>query len=407
MGNDANRRFALVVPALRDGGGVPAVAEFLYDTAREAGWEVRIISLSSYRSDPVSRALLQPSTWFRGVKVAVGEWEGRNIFHVGSDWADLEIARYRLRPMLGPLVRDCRFIQVVSGSAAWANCVIGLGKPVSLQVATRSVIERRMRDTERASPMVLWRRAMTQITDKVERVALRSVDAIQVENQWMLEFVRDVTKNVIQLDIRFAPPGVDTDLFHFDEEAWNHKQPYILSVGRLGDPRKNVLLLLEAFAIVAAKVPHVRLVTAGASDPPPAFHQRVAQLRLKQRISHISNPSSAELISLYQHALIFALSSDEEGLGIVLLESMSCGTAAVATRCGGPEGVITHGRDGFLVPRNDATQMAERLIEVCTDPELARRLGRRARQTTENRFSKRSAGTAFRAVWDSFSALRQ
>lgn len=405
MPKGTDRRFALVVPALRDGGGVPAVAGFLYSAAKEAGWDVRVISLSSHRADSASRGVLRPSTWFRGVQVEHGNWEGRQIYHVGTDWAELEFARYRPRPQLVPLVNDCQFIQVVSGSAAWANCVLGLGKPVSLQVATRSVIERRMRDSMRISPVTLWRRAMTHITDRLERDGLRVVDAIQVENQWMLEYTREVTGGSTgQSTIEFAPPGVDTDLFSFDGETLNQKQPFILCVGRLGDPRKNVMLLLEAFSIVAAKVPLVQLVTAGASEPPPAFYRRAAQLGLAPRIVHVSNPSNHGLRDLYQQALVFALTSDEEGLGIVLLESMSCGTPAVATRCGGPDGVITHGHDGFLVPCNDAEQMAAHLIDVCNDLELGRRLGKAARQTVEERFSNRSAGAAFRAVWDLLAA---
>jgi glycosyltransferase involved in cell wall biosynthesis len=47
---------------------------------------------------------------------------------------------------------------------------------------------------------------------------------------------------------------------------------------------------------------------------------------------------------------VFALSSDEEGLGIVILEAMACAIPVVATKCGGPDGIITDGKDGYLIP---------------------------------------------------------
>ena len=99
-------RFALVVPALRDGGGVPAVADFLYRIAIEAGWEVQIVSLSSSRGDTSSRALSRPSTWLKGPQCETGCWEGRSIIHIGSDWSEIEFARYRLRPLLLPHIKN-------------------------------------------------------------------------------------------------------------------------------------------------------------------------------------------------------------------------------------------------------------------------------------------------------------
>ena len=65
---------------------------------------------------------------------------------------------------------------------------------------------------------------------------------------------------------------------------------------------------------------------------------------------------------MYQRAAVFALPSDDEGLGIVILEAMACGVPVVATRCGGPEDIITDGTDGFLVPRYDAGALASRLV---------------------------------------------
>ena len=393
-------KFALVVPALRDGGGVPAVANFVYRVAREAGWEVTVISLSSSRHDRTSRGLAIPGSWMAGPRCEAGVWEGRPIVHVGSDFAEFEFARYRSRSLLIPHIRDCRFVQVVSGTAAWAHCVIGLGKPVSLQVATRAVAERAMRVGRERGLMRFWRSAMTRVTDGLERTALYKVDAIQVENNWMLDYIREVTsRSQRDINIRFAPPGVDTQQFSFAPHPRGVDTPFILCVGRLGDPRKNPLLLLEAFALAAHKLPGVKLMTAGVSPPPAEYFERAVALNLGNRIMHVDSPDAGELVSLYQRAIAFALSSEEEGLGIVLLEAMSCGTPVVATRCGGPECIVTDGVDGFLVNRGDPASMAERLVQLCGDSALLAAMGNAAREKIERSYSRGSAGAAFTAVW--------
>jgi len=291
-------------------------------------------------------------------------------------------------------------IQVVAGSPAWANAVCGLGKLVSLQVATRAKVERRTRDARPRGVQGWWRRAMTEVTDRLDDRALRRVDAIQVENPWMFDYARNL--NVARdVDIRYAPPGVDEARFRPLESRDPGLDPYVLCVGRLEDPRKNIMLLIEAYARLPDPLrARTRLVLAGSSGPPPSFWSRASALGVRERVEYVPRPSQEALVKLYQQANAFALPSDEEGLGVVLLESMACGVSAVATRSGGPDGVITDDKDGFLVPLGDATAMAERLGRLLGDPALNLAMGREARRTIEARYAERVAGEAFLDVWD-------
>jgi glycosyltransferase involved in cell wall biosynthesis len=178
--------------------------------------------------------------------------------------------------------------------------------------------------------------------------------------------------------------------------------PYILCVARLDDPRKHIELLLEAYALLPNDLRNATtLKLAGSSGPPEHFWQRATQLGLGDRIEYVARPSQQELVSLYQKAAVFALPSDEEGLGVVLLEAMACGIPVVSTRSGGPDGIITEGRDGFLTPLNDAITMAERLADVLRDSELNVRMGLNARNTIEARYARGVTGAEFISVWDS------
>ena len=392
---------ALVVPALAEGGGVPAVADFIARSIERSGaYDLRCFSLAMSSSDRSSVRLRDPRSW-RSVQSRAGDWCGRPYAHVGTWMAEIEFMRYRPRKALRAALAGCDLIQVVSGSPACALAVRGLGVPVSLQCATLAMIERRR--TLSAGPPVLrtWRQLMTRASHHLDYKALALVDAVQVENSWMERLARSLRPDADRT-VRFAPPGVDAGVFRPRGSRALDATGYVLCVGRLDDPRKNVGLLLEAYARLVSGLsePPPQLILAGAGGPDASFWERATALGVRERIRYIAKPNRDELIALYQGAACFALSSAEEGFGMVLIEAMACGVPVVATRCGGPEGIVTDGEDGFLVPLDDAKAMADRLRQLLTDGELNRRMGQCARQTIERRYDERVAGEVFVEMWD-------
>ncbi|HEY6940487.1 glycosyltransferase [Dokdonella sp.] len=393
-------KLALVVPSLLDGGGVPAVARFVKDAALASGdCELRVVSLAMSSRDPCNVCLTRPASWLRGVGFTPGEWEGLPVRHVGAVLGEFEFQRYRPRAALARALAGCDAIQVVAGSPAWANAVFGLGAPVSIHVATRALVERRRRDADPHGALARWRRAMTRVTDRLDDLALQRADAIQVMNPAMLAHAHGLVGER-GIDIRLAPPGVDAAYFRPMDERRPGDGPTILCVGRLADPRKNIELLLEAFAVLRTLVDAAtRLVLAGSSAPPARFWRRVEDLGIGEQVHFFERPDRATLARLYRTASVFALPSDEEGFGMVLLEAMASGVPVVATRCGGPEGIVTDAEDGFLVPRGDAAAMARRLALLLSDPQRNVAMGRSARSTVERRFEQRIAAATFVDVW--------
>lgn len=391
-------RIALVVPSLAEGGGVPAVARFIKDAVQRSGdFELKLVSLATSARDMTSLRLTAPGSWLRGEGTRQGEWEGLSFFHVGAEGVELEFQRFQARRELSRLLSDCDLVQVVAGSPAWAISAAGLGKPVALQVATRAKVERRRRERLERGPVAWWRWVMTQITDRFDDRGLQLADAVLVENPWMFRYSLETTAG-FGTWVRYAPPGIDTALFHagsrrlFDEGT----DDYILSVGRFDDPRKNVSLLLDAFVALRRQYRGaVRLQLAGLGGPGPDFWERVERLGLKDHVAIHLRPSREELAAYYRDAACFALSSEEEGFGIVVVEAMASGIPVVATRCGGPDGIVADGIDGFLVPNGDAAAIAGRLRHLLEDRALNRRIGLAARATAERRFSERVTGDVF------------
>lgn len=398
----SRRRYTigLVVPELSHSGGVQSVASFLKDVILESSeYTIKVISLSASSTDSVSALVKNPLTLLRGPQISVRTWSALSVTHVGAWLGELEFMRYQSRDALAESIKECDLIQVVCGGPAWANAVIGLGKPVSLQCATRTIIERRRRDSKVRRPLDLWRKWMTRITDYYDNRALRKVDAIQVENPWMLEYAQKVNRGR-GVDIQYATPGVDETVFFPLVPRKSHSTPYILCTARFDDPRKNIELLLEAYALLPMDVrSNTTLKLAGLSSPPPSFWARAIELGLDNSIDYVKNPDKKHLIRLYQNASVFALPSDEEGLGIVLLEAMSCGIPVVSTMSGGPDGIITHGVDGFLTPLNDAQSMSLYLHALLQDSELNIKMGAAARGKILRDYSKPVTQLKFLAVW--------
>lgn len=389
-----------MVPALEEGGGVPVVAMFIHQVIVRTGmFDCKVVSLSASAVDEISVCITKPASWFRGIRAQEEVWQGLRFTRVGAMFSEMEFQRFKQRKLLATLLADCDLIQIVCGAPAWAHAVIGLGKPISMQVASLVKVERLRRDEKPQSLKDWWRKGMTEITSWMDDSALGLVDAIQVENPYMFNYCKTVNSGLAHIDLAYAPPGLNTKLFHPICDRNPAQDQYILCVGRLDDPRKNICLLLHAFHQLPANLSHLKLITAGAS-PPQEYWSLVESMGLRERVSHVLRPEMSELIKLYQQATVFALPSAEEGFGMVVIEAMACGVPVVATRCGGPDGIITDGKDGYLVPLNDAPAMADALTSLCADSELNKLMGHEARTTIETQYSSEVAGKVFLDAWD-------
>lgn len=390
-------RIAIVTPSFDDGGGVATVASFLYDrvqASRKYTPFVFSVPMSSFNK--VSVSLLDPASWGRGVQVRDGRRGEIPFKEVGSYLSEFAFQRYRPRTELTEELNQCDLVQVVAGAPSWAYLAKNVSVPVALQVATLTEVEREKRQLQAPLPLRLWRKGMTKIATQIEKRIPSLVDAIFVENQWMYEHYR---QNHPEANVHFAPPGVDTATHHPAEEK--NDDEYILSVGRLSDPRKNVTLLFEAYHRLRQRRPDApRLVLAGLSGPGESAWATAESLGITAHIEvHVDVPEE-ELARLYRHASLFVLSSEEEGLGLVIAEAMASGIPVVSTDCGGPSTLVKEGETGYLTPVGNPEALANRMERVLQDPAHASNLGQRGRARIEEHFSKEMAGEKFLNVYD-------
>jgi N-acetyl-alpha-D-glucosaminyl L-malate synthase BshA len=83
---------------------------------------------------------------------------------------------------------------------------------------------------------------------------------------------------------------------------------------------------------------------------------------------------------------LMILPSELESFGLAALEAMACQVPAVATRVGGIPELIEHGVSGFLAPIGDVEMMARCAVDVLSDEQRLRQMGKEARKVAQSRF---------------------
>ena len=166
------------------------------------------------------------------------------------------------------------------------------------------------------------------------------------------------------------PDGVDTSVFTLPAQSAHTSPTQILFVGAIRAV-KGVDILLRSVRLLKDRGRALRLVLVGESFYEgyrrdfEGVRQLAEDLSLQGDVEFVGKKSLSELVRYMQQSALLVLPSRRETLGMVLIEALACGTPVVATRCGGPEDIVTD-EVGVLVPPEDPTALAggiERVLD--------------------------------------------
>ncbi len=159
----------------------------------------------------------------------------------------------------------------------------------------------------------------------------------------------------------------------------------VVSVGT-HDLRKGTPYLLEAWK--RAAIPDAELHLVGPLRLTKSFLDDYAGL-----FRHWPHVPKSELPARYAAADLCAFPTLGDGFGLVIQESMCCGTPVVTTPCGGGPECITDGIDGWIVPPRNIDALVERFRDAAANRDRLFAMGQAARQRAE-RWTWRDAGAA-------------
>lgn len=155
-------------------------------------------------------------------------------------------------------------------------------------------------------------------------------------------------------------------------------KPFFLAAGRL-HPQKQFDHLITAFASIADTT-DADLVIIGEGTERCRLETLISELKVESRVFL---PGFADNIWSYmKSAVAFVLSSQYEGFPLVLIEAAAAGCPLVSYDCRyGPVEIIRHEDNGLLVSAGRTDELAQAMLRVARQPELAARFASNARET--------------------------
>lgn len=326
------------------------------------------------------------TSFFQGLKTfEASEDVGIHRIHVRRRRPDacppLELLSFMLRS-LGETRRlakefrpdvACAFFAIPGGPAAWR-----LWK----RMKTPYVVSLRGSDVPR--PQLARHQRLHLITRPFLKRICRSAAGLAAVSEALREAAHRLDPG---LPIQVIPNGVDTEFFrpHADAQPQS-STPELVFVGRLRR-FKCVRHALGALPQIEQQLGRpVRFTIVGDGPEKERLGLLADEARRRGMASTVQFTGWLDqeaVRSVYEGASLLLLPSLVEGHPNVLLEAMAMGLPCVASDVPGIRGVLTHGREGYLVTPENPAALAHAAAEILGDERLMRRMGDAARATAE------------------------
>lgn len=170
----------------------------------------------------------------------------------------------------------------------------------------------------------------------------------------------------------------------------------VLNAGRLSAQKDQATLLRAVGGLEPSGRP-VRCVVAGDGELRTKLDALIADNGWQAKIGLIGFRD--DIPALLRAADVFVLSSVDEGMPMILLETAVAGTPIVATPVGDVPKLVRDGETGLVVPKGDSDAMAGALRRLRDDDALGAALGRAAREQVSRRFSSAAMYSHYREVY--------
>jgi len=192
------------------------------------------------------------------------------------------------------------------------------------------------------------------------------------------------------------PNGVDVERFHPKKQGQGMKNRYksseaqflVLLVAGLDRPHyfKGVDIFIQSLAQLPGDVSGI---VVGDGEMRLEYEKLSVAYGMGERISFVGRVLDHELPDFYALADVTVLPSTTRGeaFGLVLIESMACGTPVIASKLPGVRTVVDAGEDGLLIQPNDPRDLAEKILVLKNDECLRQSMGEKGREKVAARYA--------------------
>lgn len=222
------------------------------------------------------------------------------------------------------------------------------------------------------TPYKTFVRKIYENLDKI--IAISSIVKKDLQNAFEIDENKiEVIHNPI--DIERIKKLSQEPLNKIEKEIFSKKT--ILYVGRFS-PEKRLDLLIKIFSLINAKLKNINLVLVGSGEEEEKLKELVRIYNIEKNVFFL--PYTANPFKYMKNATIFALTSEQEGFGRVVAESMACETPVIAfeNEFSGHKDIVINDYNGILIPFGDINSFAKGILEILTKSEFYRKVKKNA-----------------------------
>jgi len=254
-----------------------------------------------------------------------------------------------------------------------------------------------------ASPAARAYTRLVSLTARRSRLVLADSQAAARD---VCRYLRLPAERVRTVYLGVAPglvPIEDEQVLDGVRERYRLPERYMLYLGGF-DRRKNVPMLMQAYARAVRRRPELPALVVGGRPPEkgtPLFpdpRRAAVEAGVQERVHFIGWVREEDKPALYSMACCSLFPSLYEGFGLPVLEAMACGTPVIAARGSSLEEIV--GPAGILLDPAEPDAWAEAMCRLCMEPALAQELGARARERAGEFSWERTAQETRRAFAD-------
>lgn len=216
-------------------------------------------------------------------------------------------------------------------------------------------------------------------------------------------FVQTVFARQIQGQVHLIENPVAAAFFTLPAQPQRHQ---LLYAGRL-IPRKDILTLLRAFALVRQHLPTATLRLAGGNVgqyDQGRYQQQIRDLidqaDLRQAVCFLGELDETALLAEYAACQALVLASTLETAPMVIMQAMAAGKPVVSTDAGGVRYLVEQGQTGYVTPIGDSKALAKAILQTLQCEESLTVMGQRAKAAAEQRFRAEVVAAQTRQVYE-------
>ena len=232
----------------------------------------------------------------------------------------------------------------------------------------------------------------------------RWVDGIVVNCEAMKHHLVN-EEHVDPRQVKLCYNGVD--LNHFSPGARPlglSKETLVIGTVSVQRPEKNIGILLRAFAKIALRHSHLRLVLVGDGSERASLERLARELGLSENCRFVA--SQDDVVPFLRCIDIFVLPSLVEALSNSLMEAMACGCAVIASRVGGNPELISDGTTGLLFESNNSDDLSHCLETLINNAVLRRQFAGAALRRTQEQFSLAASARRMALIYEELIARK-